>query len=70
MEDVRGEIIKNETLEKFQEKKSDGKENPYIIIQPHDRVLPERYLKYHESIRDLEVYDDDVWVTTYPKSGL
>ncbi|XP_017782119.1 PREDICTED: sulfotransferase family cytosolic 1B member 1-like [Nicrophorus vespilloides] len=31
--------------------------------------LPESFSKYQKEIEDLEVYDDDVWVTSFPKSG-
>ncbi|XP_017782112.1 PREDICTED: sulfotransferase family cytosolic 1B member 1-like [Nicrophorus vespilloides] len=32
-------------------------------------ALPENFAKYQKEIEDLEVYDDDVWVTSFPKCG-
>ncbi|KAL1376099.1 hypothetical protein pipiens_004509 [Culex pipiens pipiens] len=32
-------------------------------------VMPTRYCEFAERIRNLTVYDDDVWVVTFPKAG-
>ena len=31
--------------------------------------LPAAFVKHEKRIRDLEVFEDDVWVITYPKCG-
>ncbi|XP_017782123.1 PREDICTED: sulfotransferase family cytosolic 1B member 1-like [Nicrophorus vespilloides] len=35
----------------------------------HGYVLYSNFARYQKEIEDLQVYDDDVWVTSYPKSG-
>nr|XP_029734081.1 sulfotransferase 1A1-like [Aedes albopictus] len=37
--------------------------------KPSPCVLPFKYLEYAERIRNLTVYEDDVWIVTFPKSG-
>lgn len=32
-------------------------------------VLLEKYRKMAKRIKEMEVYDDDTWVITYPRSG-
>ncbi|XP_017774557.1 PREDICTED: sulfotransferase family cytosolic 1B member 1-like [Nicrophorus vespilloides] len=32
-------------------------------------TMPEYFGKYFEEIQEMEVYDDDVWVTGFPKTG-
>ncbi|XP_063697545.1 luciferin sulfotransferase-like [Culicoides brevitarsis] len=32
-------------------------------------VLIEKYAKIAQKIKDMEVYDDDIWVVSFPKSG-
>lgn len=31
--------------------------------------LPEYYAVFADAIENMEVYDDDVWVCSYPKAG-
>ncbi|XP_062549710.1 luciferin sulfotransferase-like [Armigeres subalbatus] len=37
--------------------------------QPVHCVMPSRYRMFAEYIRDLTVYEDDVWIVTFPKAG-
>ncbi|KAL1376984.1 hypothetical protein pipiens_004260 [Culex pipiens pipiens] len=32
-------------------------------------VMPARYCEFAERIRNLKVYEDDVWIVTFPKAG-
>uniref|UniRef100_U5EHN1 Putative sulfotransferase n=1 Tax=Corethrella appendiculata TaxID=1370023 RepID=U5EHN1_9DIPT len=32
-------------------------------------ILPHKYEKYAERIHNLKIYEDDVWIITFPKSG-
>lgn len=31
--------------------------------------LPEHYANFADAIENMEVYDDDIWVCSFPKSG-
>lgn len=42
----------------------------FKLMQKFDHIiLPKAFDKYIERIRELKVYDDDIWVITYPKCG-
>ena len=32
-------------------------------------ALPNKFTKMQQRILDMEVYDDDIWIVTYPKCG-
>ncbi|KAF2893638.1 hypothetical protein ILUMI_12539, partial [Ignelater luminosus] len=54
-------IIGKEISSKFCEK--------YVMIVKDRTVLLSLYLQHAEEIKNFEVYDDDVWVLSYPKAG-
>ena len=33
------------------------------------KVLPREFAKYEKKIMDLEVFDDDIWISSFPKCG-
>lgn len=70
MKDVIGDRIQNEALERFYQQTVGVKHNPLLLVHPCERVLPDAFLKCHERIRDFEVYEDDIWITGFPKSGI
>lgn len=37
--------------------------------EPEPCLLTEKYKKFAEKIRSFQVFDDDVWIITYPKCG-
>ena len=40
------------------------------MIKPYDQAFRTGYLKdYHQRIQEFEVFDDDVWIGTFPRSG-
>lgn len=39
-------------------------------LKANDVVLPVYYRKFGQRILDMEIRDDDVWVCSYPKTGL
>jgi Sulfotransferase domain len=47
--------------------------NSVQIIDPesqHHCVLPQKYVYlFAEKIKKMEVYEDDIWVVTFPKTG-
>uniref|UniRef100_A0A8W7P036 Sulfotransferase domain-containing protein n=1 Tax=Anopheles coluzzii TaxID=1518534 RepID=A0A8W7P036_ANOCL len=36
---------------------------------PPAAIVPAKFRNYAEQVRDFRVYDDDVWIVTYPKCG-
>lgn len=45
--------------------------SPSFVLLGEDRTcMPEYFLNYAERIRDFEIKDDDVWVASYPKTGI
>ena len=40
------------------------------MVKPYDQVFFSGYLdNYHQRIQEFEVFDDDVWISTFPRSG-
>ena len=62
--------IENPILEKWASETFDFTENYLCIIQPFQQILQKKYLKHHDCIQNFEVFEDDVWITTFPKSGI
>ncbi|KAF2893634.1 hypothetical protein ILUMI_12535 [Ignelater luminosus] len=61
LDDEVGTILKEEILSDFY--------NKFIVIGENGSVFSNLYLYYSEEIKNFEVYDDDVWVISYPKAG-
>ena len=39
-------------------------------VEPFNQIYPRgSYTRFHKTIEDFEVFDDDVWVCTHPKAG-
>ncbi|KAF2893635.1 hypothetical protein ILUMI_12536 [Ignelater luminosus] len=60
-DDEIGKIIEDEMLSEFCTK--------YIMVGQDRTVFGDFYLQYAEEIKNFEVYDDDVWVVSFPKAG-
>lgn len=61
LDDEIGKIIKEEIANKVY--------NKYLMIGKDRTVFSNLYLEYAEEIKNFEIYDDDVWVVSYPKTG-
>lgn len=59
----------SDELIKYIEEKCEFFENGFHFYPQIKCLLPVKYLDYEKRIRDLTVYEDDVWVLTYPKCG-
>ena len=58
-------------LQKFNSQCYTFKEHPLIMLEPYHRIFPSSlYLNQHKSFQEFEVYEDDVWICTFPKSGI
>ncbi|KAF2893957.1 hypothetical protein ILUMI_12215 [Ignelater luminosus] len=60
-EDEIGTIIKERILNKFC--------NEYVLIGEDRTSLPVQYLRYAKQIKNFEVLNDDIWITSFPKTG-
>eukprot|EP00111_Clytia_hemisphaerica_P023050 TCONS_00067818-protein len=57
-------------LQKFNSQCYTFKEHPLIMLEPYHQIFPSTlYLNQHKSFQESEVYEDDVWICTFPKSG-
>ncbi|XP_053670280.1 luciferin sulfotransferase-like [Anopheles nili] len=43
--------------------------NTYPDRRPPPAIVPSKYRNYAEQLRDFVVYEDDVWIITFPKCG-
>ena len=42
----------------------------YKMYSPVEKfTFPEKFRDLQQKIRDMEVYEDDTWLLTYPRSG-
>ena len=67
---VRAELIEHEEILKLRSQTGDDELYNLSIIHPYGYIFSDRYINYHQRIQDFEVFEDDVFVATYPRSGL
>ena len=48
---------------------STGFSTGFIRIHPYNQIFPTHLKNYITEIRDFEVFEDDIWVSSFPKSG-
>jgi hypothetical protein len=41
----------------------------FLRVQPSNCLLPPKFVFYAQKIRDLIVYEDDVWMISHPRTG-
>ncbi|EDV94391.1 luciferin sulfotransferase [Drosophila grimshawi] len=44
-------------------------QNCFVEVLPGHLIIPRKYIEVGESIRSLPVYEDDVWMVSYPRTG-
>jgi len=45
------------------------KKNCFIEVLPGNFVLPRKFSDIYEEIRELKVFEDDIWLVSYPRTG-
>jgi len=65
---IAEEIETSEAYDVFV-RNQDGFESGFVRIQPGGSVLPRSYVSHHARIRGLEVHEDDIWISSFPKCG-
>ncbi|XP_017058596.1 luciferin sulfotransferase-like [Drosophila ficusphila] len=44
-------------------------QNFWVEVLPDQFIIPRKYVELGESIRSLPVFEDDVWMVSYPRTG-
>jgi len=69
-EEVKEVLIEDEVVQRFNSQTFTMSSRPLCKIEPFNQIFPQGYTQHHQRIQDFEVFDDDVWVSVFPKSGL
>ena len=67
---VRAELIKHEEVLKLQKQTIGDELQNMSIIHPYGYTFSDRYVKYHQRIQGFQIFEDDVFVATYMRSGI
>lgn len=46
-----------------------GVKPSFLRVKPGNCLLPPQFVFHGAKIRDMEIYDDDVWMVSYPRTG-
>ncbi|XP_063979031.1 luciferin sulfotransferase [Diachasmimorpha longicaudata] len=46
-----------------------GVKSSFLRVEPSHCLLPPHFVFLGQKIRDMEVYEDDVWMVSYPRTG-
>ena len=72
-QDVKEIPIVDEVVKEFCSKiysTTQGFRKGLSIVKPYDQIFFTGYVEnYHQKIQDFEIFEDDVWISTYPRSG-
>ena len=63
-------LIEDPEVLKYRSQTIDDYSHNLSFLQPAGYILTDNYLNYHEKVKDFEVFEDDVWIATYPKCGM
>ena len=44
-------------------------EDGFVRFQPSGQLLPREFIKYEKTIKDLEVFESDIWISSFPNCG-
>jgi len=69
IENVTETLIEDDMVKKLCDQCHHYKDTGLSLVQPYNQIFPTGYVEHHESIQNLEVFEDDVWICTFPKSG-
>ena len=67
-EGVFTEKLTGRTYEEFV-KSQKGLSQGFLRFQPYNQVLPACYVSSEKRVKEFEVREDDVWISSFPKCG-
>ena len=67
---VSAEFIEQEDVLKIRRQSIDNELYNLSLIKPFGYIWNDRYLNYHQRIQDFEIFEDDVFIATQPRSGM
>lgn len=47
-----------------------GVKSSFLRVEPSNCLLPPEFVLLGTKIRDMKIYDDDVWMVSYPRTGM
>ena len=62
-EEISGPIYDN--FFKNQKSSNQG----FVRFQPYNQVLPKCYENFEKKVKDFQIREDDVWISSFPKCG-
>ena len=62
------EEVNIEALTAFEESQT-GFRNGFVRFQPSGQLLPRNFANYEKTIMDMDVFEDDIWISSFPKCG-
>ena len=66
---IYNELITDEEVLKFRRQTDDNIFKEMSFVQPYGYIFSERYIKYHDQFQNFQMFEDDVFVATYPRCG-
>ena len=46
-----------------------GTKSAFLRVNSGHCILPREFVFYASRIRNMDIYDDDVWIVSYPRTG-
>ncbi|XP_066927159.1 luciferin sulfotransferase-like [Clytia hemisphaerica] len=67
--EIYNELITDEEVLKFRRQIDDIEFKGLSFVQPYGYIFSERYIKYHNQFQNFQMFEDDVFIATYPRCG-
>ena len=68
--DIEEVKIEDEATKQFCSQAATMKEHGLYRISPFNQIHQKGYPKLHEIYQRFEIHQDDVWICSFPKSGM
>jgi len=61
-------LEENEAYKKFLSKQH-AFERGFVRLMPYQQIVPKDFFEHAKTIKDFQIRDDDVWISSFPKCG-